>query len=200
MSEPRTEADSMPTRITGGLKWLGEHRDGFLVGGAVIYGLGYLVWSYNAYRNHLGQLPGLEFQYLISGLVPALLLGAGWATASLLWKLRDWVPPFAVKDRIRFFRIALVGTAIVPLSIVTFLFFAFTLGWRVGLRGFFYTAPLWLFLPPLLSVVVFGPRPDLPTNKLRTYQKVGNRIADLLWRVGVPAFIVWFYLFTYLSL
>jgi len=33
------------------LKWLGERRDGFLVGGAILYALGYLVWSYSVLRT-----------------------------------------------------------------------------------------------------------------------------------------------------
>jgi hypothetical protein len=41
-----TDKPSIPTGDW--LKWLGERRDGFLIGGAVLYGLGYLVWSYNA--------------------------------------------------------------------------------------------------------------------------------------------------------
>jgi len=72
-------ANHTSSKISRVLRWLGERRDGFLVGGAVLYGLGYLVWSYNAWKNGLGQLPGLDFQYLIAGLVPAaviLLAGA----------------------------------------------------------------------------------------------------------------------------
>jgi len=56
------------------LKRLGERRDGFLVVGAYVYGLGYVVWSYNAWRNQLGQLPALDFQYFMSGLLPAALI------------------------------------------------------------------------------------------------------------------------------
>lgn len=56
------------------LKWFGERRDGLLVVAAAVYGLGYLVWSYNAWRNELGQLPALEFQYIISGVFPALVI------------------------------------------------------------------------------------------------------------------------------
>jgi len=67
------------------LKWLSERRDGFLVAVPVLYLLGYLVWSYNAWRNGLGPLPALEFQYFTSGLIPAVVVlfafaGAHWFT------------------------------------------------------------------------------------------------------------------------
>lgn len=60
-------------------RWLGERRDGFIVIGAIVYGAGYLVWSYTAWRNGLGQLPALEFQYIIAGILPTLILCAGLA-------------------------------------------------------------------------------------------------------------------------
>lgn len=69
------------------LKWLGDHRDGFLLGGAFVYGVGYLVWSYNASQHHLGQLPALEAHYIVAGLVPAAVL----VIALLAKKLCFWV-------------------------------------------------------------------------------------------------------------
>lgn len=58
------------------LKWIkeiGQLRDGFLVGTAVVYLAGYLVWSVNAWFYNLGHLPALEAQYFLAG-VPALLI------------------------------------------------------------------------------------------------------------------------------
>jgi hypothetical protein len=81
------------------LKWLGERRDGFLVGGAIIYGLGYLVWSYNAWRNHLGQLPAIELQYVIAGLVPALILVIGWVAINFASYIGDKIRGFFEKHR-----------------------------------------------------------------------------------------------------
>ena len=75
-----TDKPSIPT--ADWLKWLGERRDGFLIAGAVLYGLGYVVWSYNAWRNHLGQLPAIEFQYLMSGLIPGAIIGMGLAATA----------------------------------------------------------------------------------------------------------------------
>jgi hypothetical protein len=69
----------MRTSFSDLLKWLGERRDGFLISGAVLYGLGYLVWSYNAWRNNLGQLPALEFQYVVAGIIPAAIIAIAWA-------------------------------------------------------------------------------------------------------------------------
>ena len=73
---------------------MGERRDGFLVGGAGIYGLGYLVWSYNARYYHLGQLPALEFQYIIAGLVPAMLIVIAWLLVTSFPRLSDKAIPF----------------------------------------------------------------------------------------------------------
>jgi hypothetical protein len=79
----------MPASFSDLLKWLGERRDGFLISGAVLYGLGYLVWSYNAWRNNLGQLPALEFQYLIAGIIPAAIIAISWAGTAFFYKAAD---------------------------------------------------------------------------------------------------------------
>lgn len=84
-----TGPDKEKTAVSKVFGWLGEHRDGFLVGGAVLYGLGYLVWSYNAWRNHLGQLPAADFQYVIAGVFPAAVIMVGWAGAAFFYGLRD---------------------------------------------------------------------------------------------------------------
>ena len=96
-----TEIDTTPIQFDA-LKWLGERRDGFLVGGAILYGLGYLVWSYNAWRNHLGELPALEFQYLMSGIIPAVILGLAWAGAAFFFKVRDKI--LKLFERYRFLK------------------------------------------------------------------------------------------------
>lgn len=41
---------------------------------SILYGLGYLIWAINSYQNNLGLLPAFEFQYLISGIGPFLIL------------------------------------------------------------------------------------------------------------------------------
>jgi hypothetical protein len=37
---------------------------------AFVYVLGYLVWSFHAWRNDLGLLPALDAQYLVAGVIP----------------------------------------------------------------------------------------------------------------------------------
>lgn len=52
----------------------GRVRDGFLVLAGVFYVFGYLVWAINAYKNHLGLVPALEFQYFVAGIVPVAIV------------------------------------------------------------------------------------------------------------------------------
>jgi hypothetical protein len=72
------------------LKWLGGHRDGFLVVGAILYGLGYLVRWLFARQYSQGDLPALDFQYIMSGIIPALVLAFTWAAIALFprWRKR----------------------------------------------------------------------------------------------------------------
>ena len=60
--------------LTSFLKNIGEIRDGFLVSAGAFYLFGYLVWSINAYRNKVGLLSALDFQYFIAGIIPVTLL------------------------------------------------------------------------------------------------------------------------------
>jgi hypothetical protein len=76
------------------LKWLGDHRDGFLVGIAVLYGLGYAVWSYNAWKNQLGQLPALEFQYIMAGIIPGIIIAIAGLAILFFNKLGDMLLVF----------------------------------------------------------------------------------------------------------
>jgi hypothetical protein len=61
-------------RLLAWVKELGPHRDAILVAGAVVYGVGYAVWSVAALRNDLGLLPALQFQYFVAGIVPVLVV------------------------------------------------------------------------------------------------------------------------------
>jgi hypothetical protein len=62
---------------------IGKLRDGLLVAGGLLYVLGYAVWSLNAWRQGLGILPALESQYLVAGIVPALIIYAAILIARL---------------------------------------------------------------------------------------------------------------------
>jgi hypothetical protein len=110
------DTDKPPIPSADWLKWLGERRDGFLVGGAVLYGLGYLVWSYNAWRNHLGQLPAIEFQYLMSGLIPGAIIGIAWAATTFFWNMHDKAMALLEKHRFLLWIIPLT-ICVVQLSI-----------------------------------------------------------------------------------
>jgi hypothetical protein len=52
------------------LRRLATLRDGFLVVGVLLYGTGFSVWSYHAWKNNVGLLPALDAQYFIAGIVP----------------------------------------------------------------------------------------------------------------------------------
>jgi hypothetical protein len=110
------KTDKPPIPTADWLKWLGERRDGFLIGGAVLYGLGYLVWSYNAWRNHLGQLPAIEFQYLMSGLIPGAIIGMAWAATTFFSSMRDKAIAFSKKYRL-LYGIILTVLFAVPVTI-----------------------------------------------------------------------------------
>jgi hypothetical protein len=90
------------------LEWLSKHRDGFLVAGAGIYGLGYLVWSVNALKHGLGQLPALEFQYFAAGLVPALIIGVASAAFAFFYRIQENMESFATRHPWLHFFIAML--------------------------------------------------------------------------------------------
>ena len=70
--------------MASGAVKLGKLRDFVLVAVAGLYAIGYVFWSWHAHRNNLGQLPALEAQYLVGGLLPA-------AAIALLLYLLIWV-------------------------------------------------------------------------------------------------------------
>lgn len=106
MPTTATKTDGVRNPLTTLLAWLGAHRDGFLVSGAVLYGLGYLVWTYNAWRNHLGQLPAAEFQYLIAGIIPGVLICLAWAGVAFSPGIRD--KTIAIFEEYGFLRVPIV--------------------------------------------------------------------------------------------
>ncbi len=64
---------------------LGTIRDGILVSGAIFYAAGYLVWSSHAWRNNMGILPVLDFQYFVAGFVPVLIVTLAYLVGRFLW-------------------------------------------------------------------------------------------------------------------
>lgn len=72
------------TRTTAFLRYLGRIRDGLLVLLGLMYAAGFLVLNYNAWRNGLGVLPALDFQYFVAGFVPVALALAAVVASSMI--------------------------------------------------------------------------------------------------------------------
>jgi predicted aspartyl protease len=51
---------------------------------AIVYVLGYLVWSFHAWQNDLGLLPALDAQYLVAGAIPFGILIAAYYISKAL--------------------------------------------------------------------------------------------------------------------
>ena len=54
---------------------LGRVRDLFVTAGGSVYLLGYLAWSFYAWRYELGPVPALRGQYFVAGLAVAFVIG-----------------------------------------------------------------------------------------------------------------------------
>jgi hypothetical protein len=52
----------------------GSYRDTILVNMGLLYFLGYVAWSVNAFINNLGLLTALDIQYFLAGVIPAFVL------------------------------------------------------------------------------------------------------------------------------
>jgi len=136
------------------LKWLGERRDGFLMSGAVLYGLGYLVWSYNAFRNHLGQIPALEFQYIIAGIVPAIAIILAWSAIMLFDTMRQKAAMLSGKYR---------GIISITLNIINIFILALWFDREFNIFGtsnivpLNYYGPLGIIIPYLLLLIKTNP-------------------------------------------
>ena len=104
----------MPRRVGDWLKIAGELRDGFLVIAAICYFFGYIVWAITAYRNDLGLLPALDFQYFVAGVPPLLvLLGLYYIVVGGKWlqnMAQDWLVSPATRGKL-FLSLAMVGLA-----------------------------------------------------------------------------------------
>jgi heme/copper-type cytochrome/quinol oxidase subunit 2 len=63
-----TEQNAKGLLLEDFIKRIGGLRDGVIAGAGIVYILGYIVWSYHAWRNNLGLLPTLQYQYFMAGL------------------------------------------------------------------------------------------------------------------------------------
>jgi hypothetical protein len=71
---------------------------------ALLYVLGLVVWSLNAARRDLGLGAAPDLQYLVAGLVPALVVAVAFALGIAWWRLPAWS-----RDRLRSSRPALAA-------------------------------------------------------------------------------------------
>jgi len=74
--------------INSYLKRLGEFRDSLLVVAGGLYILGYVVRSINGFTNNLGFLPAFESQYLIAGIIPAIVILLFYLLILLTWRIK----------------------------------------------------------------------------------------------------------------
>ena len=83
------------------LKALGDIRDGFLITLSILYFLGYLIWSINAWRYNLGLLPALNAQYIVAGAIPAIVIVIFFfllrAIHTLIRKAENWLKEYEEK-------------------------------------------------------------------------------------------------------
>lgn len=176
------------------LKWLGERRDGFLVGAAVLYGLGYSVWSYNAWRNHLGQLPAVEFQYLMAGLIPAFIIAMAWTATIYLSDIQDKV--IVLLEKHRFLR--WTSAAVFPVVQLTIALggLATERGWiNLGLT----TKQLYKYTGPLVLLLLYLSLLTSYTSR----ERKSSRFMDLVTRgyqYATPVVFCLYSLFIYLDL
>ena len=78
---------------------LGAHlntaKDLIIALGGAVYFLGYLIWSYYAWRYHLGPVPALQGQYFVAGLVAScFLLITGAFIWLAVWLADIWWPRY----------------------------------------------------------------------------------------------------------
>lgn len=149
------------------LNAIGNLRDTFLVGVGTIYLLGYIIWSLTAYSLDLGLLPVLESQYLMAGVIPALILGAFSLLLINLPKINKCLIVFFSPDRVilglRFNRIARTAMRVVFLFgifVLVFLALDFTpyfdidriivAGWRWNIWF------SWIILIVTIIIVLFA--------------------------------------------
>ncbi len=75
-------------RLTAWLKPFAGLRDGLLVLGAGLYGIGYLVWSIRAWWEGLGLLPVLSAQYFVAGATVATAILVALGVVLIPWRVR----------------------------------------------------------------------------------------------------------------
>ena len=92
-------------RVARLLRWVhssAAYRDGALVVGAILYGIGYIVWSWHAWWNGFGLLPILSTQFVVTGFAMGLFLLASLVVLGTLLRSRSllhyWICPLPKDD------------------------------------------------------------------------------------------------------
>ena len=140
-------------------------RDGFLVLAGVFYLFGYLVWAINAYKNHLGLVPALEFQYFVAGIIPVVILSIvvllviGYVRVKS--NIQSWLGPRVAGKR-RFLRWILVYLWLFSLG---FLYVSFS-DWFERVTGAFLMRTGLGVVPVLLFTILTLLLPPSDTRKV----------------------------------
>lgn len=145
-------------------KLITEFRDYLLSVTAVIYILGYSVWSIHAWRNGMGLLPALEAQYIIAGIVPTVMIGLIYYVIKNLpqLKLSHW----NIKRRVSYW---CIGAPIIGLIFLT------DSAWHKEYGTLLLVAFL---LWGMWSQSPLHSMPASPSGNLRLYYAAGNFLME----------------------
>jgi len=91
---------------------VGLLKDAVVAVGGFVYLLGYLVWSYYAWRYDIGPVPALQGQYFVAGIAVCIVFGAAGCLAYLIIRAADVSWPRYLDSRTPAVRRLLFGLAI----------------------------------------------------------------------------------------
>ena len=97
MEQPAQQAEQPSSARSPALKtlrFLKDHRDGFLVVGALVYALGFVTWAIHSWRTDIGFIDVLDAQYIVAGLVPGILISCTFYYIALARPHTTWGAKF----------------------------------------------------------------------------------------------------------
>jgi hypothetical protein len=140
-------------RVTGWLKPVVGLRDGVLVVGAGLYGLGYMAWALYAWAQGLGPLPVLSTQYVLAGATIGIFLGMAWIVINGLWmgrsRLHAWLEtPTELRLTVRWLLVFARDLTVFVTSLSMLLCYAFMahIGQWLFPIGLLFASPILIFL------------------------------------------------------